>query len=499
MKIKKSFLYYLNPKNVSAAIEKYGYAYNIRNTVLIYVIVTVISAAGGFVFRLDPVHICVAAVCGMAWMPKVVINSYKNMYEQKRFSDVNIYIEQVLYSFKKTPKIISALQDAQKIIPVDSPMQLAIQDAVQYILYDYSEENSLEEGLKLIEQKYRCQRIKDAHALMLKTERIGGDYESSVGILLSGRAIWERETCKFQKECKNRQRMVNIALALVCSVCLFTPLVITKFAPEVDIMSSQIYKIGTLIMILVSMRTYIKADGMAAVSWLRHESALTDEELKKLYQKVEHYNFAGEKRKSLLYSAAVAFVCVLLLLGGKIYPAIACIPLFFLMLRQDQVGYRLAKKRCGEEIEKAFPQWLMEISLLLQVSDNVNAAIAKSMEEAPAILADALQEMQKQIMENPESNEPYMNFLKQFGILEIQSAMGMLYSISSGRGGDADMQISEILSKNAALLAQSESTANDNRLAALYWQFLFPSMIGGGKLLVDMTLVTIAFMSTNLY
>ena len=102
-------------------------------------------------------------------------------------------------------------------------------------------------------------------------------------------------------------------------------------------------------------------------------------------------------------------------------------------------------------------------------------------------------------MKKPESNEPYMNFMKEFGILEIQSAMGMLYSISSGRGGDAGLQIDEILTKNAALLSQSESVANDSRLAALYWQFLFPSIIGGGKLLVDMTLVTIAFMSMNLY
>ncbi len=157
----------------------------------------------------------------------------------------------------------------------------------------------------------------------------------------------------------------------------------------------------------------------------------------------------------------------------------------------------MAKNRCVEEITKAFPQWLMEISLLLQVSENVNAAIAKSLEDAPAILSDSLKVIQEEIMEQPESNEPYMNFMKEFGILEIQSAMGMLYSISTGRGGDAELQIDEILTKNTALLGQSERAANENRLAALYWQFLFPSIIGGGKLLVDMTLVTIAFMTSN--
>lgn len=499
MKRKTSFLYYLNPGNVSAAIKKYGYAYSIKNTIVIYIMIIILTVAGGFVFWLGPIEICVVAICGMAMMPRVVVNSYKNMYEQKRFSDVNIYIEQVLYSFKKTPKIITALQDAEKIIPKDSPMRDTISEAIQYILYEYSEENSLEKGLKIIERQYKCQRLKDAHALMLKTELIGGDYESSVKILLSGRTVWETETCKFQKECKNRQRMIHIALALVCTVCLFTPLMITKFAPAVNIMSSVVYKAGTVIMILVSMRTYLKADSMASVNWLRNESEMTEEEQRKLYRKVKEYDFAREKRKSLFWAAFPACLGVLFFCLQWIYPAAACVPVFFFMLKQHKIGYRLAKRRCGVEIAKAFPQWLMEISLLLQVSENVNAAVAKSIREAPAILTDGLRKMQDQIMKNPESNEPYMNFMKEFGILEIQSAMGMLYSISSGRGGDAGLQIDEILTKNAALLSQSESVANDSRLAALYWQFLFPSIIGGGKLLVDMTLVTIAFMSMNLY
>lgn len=498
-KKKISVLYYLNPKNVSAAIEQYGYTYHIRNTIFIYIFVAFLSVAGGFIFKLGAAEICIVAVCAMAMLPKAVVNSYKNMYEQKRFSDVNMYMEQVLYSFKKTPKIITALQDAANIIPEDSPMRQTVEAAARYILHDYSEENLMDEGLKIIEENYKCQRIKDVHALMLKTEKIGGDYESSIKILLSGRAVWETETCKFQKECKNRQRMVNIALALVCTVCLFTPLMITKFAPEVNITTSKIYKAGTVIMILISMRTYIKADSMASVNWLRNESDMTDEEQIGLYRKVKYYDFGREKRKSLLMAVIPAVFGMLSAVLKWTYPAAASFLLLLLTANQHKIGYKLAKRRCGEEIARVFPQWLMEISLLLQISENVNAAVANSVAEAPAILKESLKEMQREIMENPESNRPYMNFLKEFDIPEIQSAMGMLYSISSGRGGDAELQIDEILSKNAALLQQSEKTANENRLAALYWQFLFPSILGGGKLLVDMTLVTVAFMSMNLY
>lgn len=498
MRKKESFLYYLNPKNVSAAIARYGYTYSVRNTVLVYLAVLAVSVLAGIVFRLDWPEVCAVAAGGMSMAPRSVINSYRNMYEQKRFSDVNLYIEQALYSFKKMPRIITALQDVEKIIPKDSPMRATINEAIQYILYEYSEENSLENGLKRIEQNYRCQRLKDAHTLMLKTEKIGGDYESSIKILLSGRAVWETETCKFQKECKNRQRMVNIALVLVCGVCLFTPLMITKFAPVVDITSSKVYKIGTALMILISVRTYVKADTLASVNWLRNELAMTEEEQAELYQKVKNYDAGREKKKGIRWAALAAGGGILFLLSGRKFLAAACVPVSALMLCQHKIGFGLAKKRCAQEIAKAFPQWLMEISLLLQVSENVNAAIAKSLEEAPAILKESLEEMQAKIMQNPESNEPYMNFMREFQLIEVQSAMGMLYSISSGRGGDADMQIDEILTKNASLMSQSERLANDGRLAALYWQFLFPSVIGGGKLVADMTLVTIAFMTAGL-
>ena len=52
MKRKKLFLYYLDPRNVSASVEKYGYTYNVKNTILAYLIVILLSAAAGAVFKL---------------------------------------------------------------------------------------------------------------------------------------------------------------------------------------------------------------------------------------------------------------------------------------------------------------------------------------------------------------------------------------------------------------------------------------------------------------
>ena len=113
---KTSFFYYINPKNVSSVIEMYGYAYSIKNTILVYLAVIAAACALGFVFRLPPGYVAVVAMAGIFYAPKIIINSYRGMYEQKRFSDVNIYIEQMLYSFRKNPIILTALQDAGRAI-----------------------------------------------------------------------------------------------------------------------------------------------------------------------------------------------------------------------------------------------------------------------------------------------------------------------------------------------------------------------------------------------
>lgn len=487
-------LYYLNPKNVSAAIATYGYTYKISNTILAYLAVIGLSVVMGYLFKLGIFATAVIAAAGMITIPRIIINSYRNMYEQKRFSDVNLYIEQILYSFKKKPIILNALQDVERIIPEDSPMRKILQEAIDYIIYGYSEGDLLETALQKIEKKYKCQRIRDAHALMLKTTKIGGDYKTSIKILLSSRAVWETQTCKFQKECKKRQMMVNIALVIICAICLITPLMISGKMEQINILGSPIYRIGTAVMIVLFMRTYLKANRLTTINWLKNETETSEEEQLRLYEKVMTYDFAEQKKKSYLWALIPVNLAILFFFLKWKYPLMACVPLLIFMLNQHKVSYNMAKKKCIREINIAFPQWLMEVSLLLQTTNNVNKAVELSINTAPIIMVPELQKMRDAFMINPESNVAYMDFMRSFKIPEIQSAMGMLYSVSTGRGGDTQAQIDEILEKNAILLSQSEEIESESRLAALYWQFLFPSIIGAGKLLIDMTLILLGFL-----
>lgn len=495
---KASFFYCLNPKNVSSAIAVYGYTYSVKNTVLVFLAVIAIACGLGILFRLPAGYMAVIALAGMACVPKVIINSYRNMYEQKRFTDVNIYIKQLLYSFRKNPIIVTALQDASEAVPEDSPMKAVIDRAVDHILNSYSK-NASGEGLAMIEEAYPCQRIRDAHRLLLKVKENGGDYMNSTRILLMDRSQWEKDTCVNQKRCKAKQRVVEVAIGLVCAVTTFTPLLFHFAMKQMDFTGNVLYRIGTTVMLILSMAIFTKTDRLATVNWLENEQELTPEEQIKLYEKVENYDEKKERQKSYLWAAipsAVFLICFFL--QKKLFMALM-IPLVLLMLNQHKVSHDLAEKRLAAEIGKAFPQWLMGLSLILQTTPNVHAALQKSMEEAPPVLIPALTRLLAEIEENPESNRPYSNFLKKYNYIDVSSAMGMLYSISNGGGGDFNEQIEEILETNVALLKQREELINEKRLTAIQAQVTTPAIVGMLKLGTDLILVAVGFMSMKFY
>lgn len=117
------------------------------------------------------------------------------------------------------------------------------------------------------------------------------------------------------------------------------------------------------------------------------------------------------------------------------------------------------------------------------------------MESAPEILKPELINLVEHLEASPESNVPFSRFMQEFSIPEISSAMGMLYSLSDGSGSDADVQMEEILSRNARWMGEAEAMSNQDKAAKMYMLFLIPALLGALKMVLDMTLILFAFFS----
>lgn len=390
--------------------------------------------------RLAGYLVCVVAWCFVCfkwrkWM--------KEAYRQKiRLQEASLYMEQMLYAFLQQQKILSALEDVCPLFE-KGEMRTVIEQAIEAI---YHHGSPTEDALEKIEQAYENQRILEMHRYLLSVEKYGGEYEAAVQLLLDNEHQWMERVRIYQHDCKKYQRNVCIAVALSVLVCAITNALLPG---DMVISTSPFCQVASVLLIVLDMCICLSCAKKTCKDWLKGSVVSERADYRSLYQHIKTH-------------------------GG--------IRSFF---------YRKELKR---GIEQAFPQWLMDISLLLQ-TENVQVALYKTKEKAPRVLQPAIGELLQQLERNPESIVPYQNFLKEFGLSDVQSAMRMLYALSNGGYGNGEGQMRQIMQRNQEFLDKSERAKNEDALAGFYVLFLTPALTGAGKMLIDMTVFLVVFLA----
>lgn len=466
---------------------------NTENSIGIVLVMAAMSLFIGYVYRLKLVAILIVLGAEAVVFPIWLRINKKAKAEKIRFAEANMYMEQILYSFRKNPKILSALKDVEKLFP-NGNMRKCLQKSIEYMQETYGEDLLMEKALGIIEEKYPAQRITYAHRLMLKVERLGGNCETSIRILLADRNIWEKETTAYEKRCNTQKHNIAAAILLSCMLCLMTPFLCQGALQKINITDHFIYQVTTVCLFLCSMIIYLYAEKYFSRDWLQAKVYRSGKNVLQKYEKVICYDVSKERRKSFLWATPIGGLMIFMGRSGHIKSVMGLSLLFLFLLFQHRVDYVLAKRIVVHEIRKVFPDWLMEVSLLLQ-TENVANSIKKSITHAPVILKPELNFLVQKLESAPESNIPYAEFLQEFAIPEVASAMGMLYSISDGSGSDALIQMGEILERNAQWMGNAENLSNRDKLAKMYLLFLLPALLGALKMMVDMTLILLTFFS----
>lgn len=161
----------------------------------------------------------------------------------------------------------------------------------------------------------------------------------------------------------------------------------------------------------------------------------------------------------------------------------------------DRIAKKAAMKSVTRALEEAFPEWLMQVSLLLQ-TENVQVAIMKSYKDAPPVMKPALKELIGGLKKEPDSINPYLNFLSEYTLPEVRSSMKMLYSLSIGSGGDFSEQIADFIRRNQSMNDKAERNKSSDRLSGMYALFLAPQITGGAKLVCDMVLLFVMYLAS---
>lgn len=486
----------ISNKNLIGEIEQYGYVYDFKSMLIKYFVAVLLGILAGYLFKLPLAGYIVLIVFAILMTPGLVRNTYKNAYEQKRFSDVNKYIEKMLYYFKNSGKILDSLENALEIFP-DGEMHKSIKDAVDYIIFSDEMYNVEENALKIIENTYPCSKIKNMHEFMLMVEKNGGDYDLGVEMLLQENNNWINRTIALQQEYAiTKIEIVGsvVMTILLCLGILYIPEIVK--IDNVDISSNLFTQIAAIIMLILMFALYCKANKKMCTDWLQDEDKHTNEYWIKKYNDYKSFDIKKSATQCKIYAIIpVAVTTILYIMFTSFWIVFAGIIVTGFVLNMHKISQKFEKDDIKIEIKKKFPSWMLNITLYLQ-NENVQMAITKSYDNAPGVIKPALREMLEKLGEDPMAVAPYNEFLKEFNMPEIEKTMSSLYSISIAAGGDIQQEFRDIIERNNKLMDISEKIKNDEKLT-LYRNYVkYPMFVGTVKLIVDMTVLLMVLLNS---
>lgn len=491
---KKGIFRLLNPKNLQREVNVYGYSFSWKNQILALICALAGMAALSILFKLNYAPMIIVLLITIILLPALILDTYKRMYEQKRFADVATYIEQLMYSFQKSGKVNIALLECAEIFS-DGEMRSVIDDAIKHINEGRAKTDKgvLREALEIIEEQYQSPKIHTAHELLINAETDGGEVQNSINLILEDTENWKRRGYKLQAEKKqsHTDNIISIIVAtILCAFCLYIidyMRVLFSVESAMNVFDTLPVQITSTIFIIFSMYVLKKSSHSLTNDWISEKNLYEDEQMKKICQDVEAYDDKNEFKKSLIMAAPFFIAIIPVYMWSKKWICIILLLCAAFFLVQHKVGYKLAKKDLQNAIYIAFPQWLMEMALLLQ-NNNVQVSIMKSRENVSAVLEKELDALIERMRNEPNKLSTYTMFCENYNIPEAQSCMKMLHSISESGIGDAETQITNLLGQINKMQDQADNLVNENTAFKMRMIFSYPVGAAAIKMLVDMTI-----------
>lgn len=483
----------LHPGNLSREVDAYGYHFSWKTHVLLMLFTLAGIGAVGLLFQLSPVFFVILAAAVACAVPVLILDMYKRMYEQKRFADAAAYMEQMLYSFQKTGKVISAWKECQESFP-KGQMRQTLEHAVRHLEEGKPEtaQGVLRESFAMIEARYDCQKLHIVHELLAGMEDYGGEAENSILLLLEDIENWKKRGYRLQAE-KKKSHTDNV-ISIVCSVALCAAALYVldqmkhMFAAEssLDVFRIPVIQVSSTVFLVVLLFVFVKSVRNLTDDWLKENTVWEQEYLVKSYDMIRNYDKTREQRKSLLLAAPFAVLfCILILTGKSGWCLLSAVLLLFLLL-QHRIGYHIAKKDVTNAMYLSLPQWLMEMTLLLQ-NNNVQVSLMKSMEDAPELLKKELKALMERLKQNPGKLQAYTSFCGGFDLPEVSSCMKMLHAVCENGTGNIKVQMQHLLERVNEMQSRADDIANEGIAFRMKLIFSYPVVAATAKLLVDLT------------
>ena len=428
-----------------------GMTYKWTAELIHYLVAFVIIALIGLAFKLEVAAVVVMAIVYLVFGPSLIYYHYRKKYELELFSECVRYVEQMLYSFTRKTKILTALQETRLVI--HGRLGKTIDFAINKIQNEtVMQGNIYTEALKEVEALLPCSRVKNLHEFLAEVENVGGKHTTALEIMLEDLREWDIRTGQFQQNqsVKNTGMLFSIIMSL--GTCLF----MTRILPADiggDLSGIALYQWVTTIAIIVNFFIYRVVARKLTRSWVADDFDVNQEQVLEDYKKISDY-FETKK-------------------GIK--------PIF-------------AINRIKNELEKKFPRWVMRFALLASTR-SIPSALRESIASCPNVMRAELEKLVEEIDKDPTGINPYLNFFGYLDMPQVRSMMLMVYSLSEYSTQDIDRHVLTIIKRNYALQATAETIENDESLARFSLYTTLPMIFACIIMMIDVVMLVLNMVS----
>lgn len=147
--------------------------------------------------------------------------------------------------------------------------------------------------------------------------------------------------------------------------------------------------------------------------------------------------------------------------------------LFVYMLKKDYLHFVNSRKKKMNQIKFQFPVWLRQLQILLQ-TNTVVQSMRLSLSTAPELIRHDLETLIREIENDALNLNPYLQFLRQYRLAEVERAMKLLYRYNTVGKEDAYNHFNRMIQTTTKWLRSERNTRNESKLAGFQWISMIP-------------------------
>lgn len=486
---------------IKRAAEHYRQEYIQWKVTLNILLFALFSAIVGIIFNVDWIYLIFMAIIGAVFYQAIIKTGYRKKYLAQRFSDINTYIEQLCYSFLQERNVYGALKDTYEVFPEGNEMKKAIKTGLSLIdnadVESYKEIES--DGLEAIEIQYKCEKIDNTHKMLMTSQKNGGDPESMVDSLLKDRLVWEKANDGLHKKTDKIKTLVKASVIVTLTLCGVMIRLLDSLKLGLSISRVPLLEIALIIVYALDLLIIYKSENtelydMNGDGHIGKDKDKQEKIMLEYYDEYLRYDEKASWKKAVVYSIIPLIITMLFMIFHKTILMFIFLAITILTLFSHKISHALQYRELVSEIRVAFPRWLMSINILVQ-NNNVYNSLNLSYDDAPAILKKEIAILLRALAVEPDSEKPFLDFLKDFEIPDIQSSMIMLYSAQRDMEHTTET-IKAVLDKNLNIYEQELDVKYDQATGGMYILFTLPELTSSVKLLMDIMYFFIAAMAT---